>query len=256
MDRKLIFFDVDGTLVGFKDGIAVIAESTVEAIAKLHEKGHLTALATGRSLIMSANIMKKTGIRNAVLHTGARIIVDGRSVYEKMIGPRITKILCAELIKTKTSLFAFDGERVYGENLTSEMISYINAELDGADTIRPFDEIRGRVFSMNAYSDRETVKSLIDAHPSLSESNDYTEIMACGVSKGLGIRRAAQLLGISMRDTIAFGDGHNDADMFRVAGTAIAVGNAVDHLKSLAHHVTDDIYNDGIRNILISLKLI
>ena len=48
-DRKLVFFDIDGTLV---DGPThQIPQSAVEAIRKLRENGHLAFINTGRTLV-------------------------------------------------------------------------------------------------------------------------------------------------------------------------------------------------------------
>ena len=48
-DRKLVFFDIDGTLI---DGPThQIPQSAVEAIRKLRENGHLAFINTGRTLV-------------------------------------------------------------------------------------------------------------------------------------------------------------------------------------------------------------
>ncbi|WP_455134037.1 CAT RNA binding domain-containing protein [Microbacterium aurum] len=53
-------------------------------------------------------------------------------------------------------------------------------------------------------------------------------------------------LGIDAADAIGIGDNWNDAEMFEVCGTAIAMGNAVDGVKALADQVTTAIDDDGI----------
>ena len=47
MNRKLIFFDIDGTIIPEDTG--VIPESTKEAIKKAKENGHLVFINTGRT---------------------------------------------------------------------------------------------------------------------------------------------------------------------------------------------------------------
>ena len=55
MEQKIIFIDVDGTLVG-NDG--VLAKSTLWACERLKKKGHKLYLSTGRSKAeLHANIM-------------------------------------------------------------------------------------------------------------------------------------------------------------------------------------------------------
>ena len=53
-DRKIVFFDIDGTLV---DGPThQIPQSAVEAIRKLRENGHLAFINTGRTLVSIEHI--------------------------------------------------------------------------------------------------------------------------------------------------------------------------------------------------------
>ena len=56
-------------------------------------------------------------------------------------------------------------------------------------------------------------------------------------------------------DAIGVGDNGNDAEMFEVCGTAIAMGNAVDGVKALADQVTTSI-DDGIWNAFERNRLI
>ena len=45
MDKKLIFFDIDGTLI--PEGDTEITKSAVEAIKRAQENGHLCFINTG-----------------------------------------------------------------------------------------------------------------------------------------------------------------------------------------------------------------
>lgn len=56
MDKKLIFFDIDGTLI--PEGDTEITKSAVEAIKRAQENGHLCFINTGRPIgTVSSNIM-------------------------------------------------------------------------------------------------------------------------------------------------------------------------------------------------------
>jgi HAD superfamily hydrolase (TIGR01484 family) len=47
-DKKILFFDVDDTLVDSKTG--KVPESTIEALHNLQENGHKICISTGRPL--------------------------------------------------------------------------------------------------------------------------------------------------------------------------------------------------------------
>ena len=82
MERKLIFFDIDGTLTSaYRFGH--VYESTRKALAMLKENGHFLALATGRAAFRARQFQQEINILNMVCEGGNEIIIDGRSVsYE------------------------------------------------------------------------------------------------------------------------------------------------------------------------------
>ena len=48
-----------------------------------------------------------------------------------------------------------------------------------------------------------------------------------------------------MQNVMCIGDELNDLSMLKVAGFAVAMGNANEELKKVAHFITDDNNNDG-----------
>ncbi len=84
---------------------------------------------------------------------------------------------------------------------------------------------------------------------------DRNERSPRGVHKGAAIGAILERLDIDPADAIGVGDNGNDAEMFEVCGTAIAMGNAVDGVKALADQVTTSI-DDGIWNAFERNRLI
>ncbi len=62
-----------------------------------------------------------------------------------------------------------------------------------------------------------------------------------------------QHLGISLLETVVFGDYLNDIDMFKIAGHAIAVENALPEVKSVAQQVIASNVDQGVIAYLESL---
>ena len=54
------------------------------------------------------------------------------------------------------------------------------------------------------------------------------------------LKKLAKRLHISLDHTVVFGDYLNDLEMFRIAGRAIAVGNALPEVKLLAQEIIGD----------------
>ena len=60
-------------------------------------------------------------------------------------------------------------------------------------------------------------------------------------------------MGYKKENMYAFGDGDNDAEMFKVVGTSVAMGNASEELKESADEVTLDNDSEGIPHMLKKL---
>ena len=81
MDRKLIFLDIDGTLV---DAFAKPTERVVEALRKARENGHLLFLCTGRSMPLIASDIWEIGFDGVIASAGGHIEVGGNVVFDSL----------------------------------------------------------------------------------------------------------------------------------------------------------------------------
>lgn len=72
------------------------------------------------------------------------------------------------------------------------------------------------------------------------------ELSPKGIDKGVGVARALEYLGrADNARTFGFGDSGNDLGMFAAVETAVAMGNAMPEVKTVADCVTDDVAHDG-----------
>ena len=74
----------------------------------------------------------------------------------------------------------------------------------------------------------------------------YLEIIPSRINKGKGLRDVCAHLGVSLSDTVSFGDSENDIPMLVEAGCGIAMENAEEAVKSKADKVTLSNNQDGI----------
>ncbi len=79
---------------------------------------------------------------------------------------------------------------------------------------------------------------------------DFAEVANPGCSKGVALAWLADRLGISQDETLAAGDGMNDAEMIAWAGVGVAMGSAPDQVKRSARFVTADVAEDGVARAL------
>jgi hydroxymethylpyrimidine pyrophosphatase-like HAD family hydrolase len=90
--RKLIFFDIDNTLVSHV-GESHIPESTGEALRLLTRNGHVAAIATARNLCMTRGTAACLGIDLMVCCDGAHVVRGDRTLYERWLNPSFVQNL-------------------------------------------------------------------------------------------------------------------------------------------------------------------
>ena len=72
------------------------------------------------------------------------------------------------------------------------------------------------------------------------------EMIAPGLSKGIALATVARRLGVERDQVIAIGDEENDVPMLQWAGLGLAMGNAPDSVKRMAHAVIPSVEEDGV----------
>lgn len=76
-------------------------------------------------------------------------------------------------------------------------------------------------------------------------SNRYVEFVPAGVNKGTGLAHLAELLGVSIAETIGVGDAANDLEMLQAAGLGVGVANISDDARPYCDLVLDTAGPDG-----------
>lgn len=79
MKQKLIFLDIDGTLL--PPGEMLIPQSTVEALHKAHANGHKLFLCTGRNLRMTQPLLDY-GFDGAVCSAGGYVFCGDKVLVD------------------------------------------------------------------------------------------------------------------------------------------------------------------------------
>jgi hypothetical protein len=275
---KLIFFDIDGTLVGF-DG--KIPKSTYKAIDIARSRGNKVFICTGRSKCQIYDFLIDYGFDGIIAATGAYVEYEGKVIRHDTIGEENIGRLISYFAKENIAyaLQAADNQISSAENLEI-MRRLINEQLKASgreDNPNVFaDVVIANDLTINptkyAYAEKAiyyaSTKSVKEVRKALSPYFDVTassfekpddtsgEVTMAGINKAFGMKVIGEYLGVSRENMIAFGDGPNDIDMLEHAGIGIAMGNAGDYTKSVADMVTERISEDGIYNALEKLGII
>lgn len=276
--KKVLFFDVDGTLVDF--GASTMSQNTSDALIAAKKNGHKIFLCTGRSYNQIYPSLKAFDFDGTVAAAGGYVVTGGKVITHHVFGAdKMQKIIDAVgsnntglIFQTKDGSItnnkwadkfvdAFSGQfdmTVIQDNPTFKDI-IIDDNLAGFATRYP--DVESTIYCNCDYHIDDLRKILgndfVVTLSSFKEPEPYSgEITLAGVNKATGIADVVNALGMSQEDTIGFGDGQNDFDMLRYCNIGVAMGNAADEVKECADMVTDDIKADGLSNAMKRLGLI
>ena len=252
MKKKIIFFDVDGTL--YTNELGGITDNVKNAIAATRALGHLCFVASGRPYGYIADNVKAIGFDGYVLANGANIKYQNHDLEKRFLNYKDVKELCQNL-KEKNIEYVLQTSTLCYLNKENKCLLdfYKKCNIDFKNFCFDYDEeeIMHKVVKIEVWvKDQEELDFAISCYGAfqyeLHPDNHSMEIYAKDVSKATGILDVLRLLNIDIKDSYCFGDGPNDVEMFETVGHAIAMGNAIDIIKEKADEVCLSVKEDGV----------
>lgn len=257
-DIKAIFIDFDGTL--YSHVTNQIPKSTIKALNKLHDKGIMSFLSTGRAPAEAGLFdMSKVKLEGKIFNNGQIIKNDkDEIIFSKPIEGRLKERII-ELFNSHTL-------PVYLSTTDSVFINYVDkaaerVQMAVSSRLPYIKKYEGEdIFMASVYFDNpntyNVIKDLEDIASITSFFQGAYDMVPKGLSKQTGVEAVCNLYNITQQQTMAFGDGENDLEMLEHCQIGVAMGNSIDSIKEIADYITTDIDNDGIANALKHYKLI
>lgn len=257
MSYKIVFFDIDGTLVNEEK---VIPQDTVEAIRELKELGVEPVIATGRAPYFIKPLAEQLGIDSYVCLNGGYVVYQGQPLYRRAIG----KVELERLVKLAGSHnhgLVFEGEHAFfsdRENhpFIEESVLSLKVDLPGFNPEFWRSDDIFQVFLHCESHEEELYKELADDFTLIRWHRAAMDVLPRGGSKAQGIAALLDKLGLTAADAVAFGDGLNDKEMLDYVGFGVAMGNSNPELLPFADFVTSHVDERGIRLGLIEAGLL
>jgi Cof subfamily protein (haloacid dehalogenase superfamily) len=272
MDKKIVFLDIDGTLIG-KNGKP--PESAQKACIKAKENGHLLCIATGRQYNVIGTEILSIKFNGIISSGGARIDVDNKMIAHTAFNKKILshiinyfeslEIGCtlerAECLLASKRVFEYFNSvrQTFGEiiDLYTRSENVVEGELSGSYT-----DVAKVIFcdigSLTINDIRKEFSGECEVFrgsmPFYGENSG--EICPIGVNKGIAVDVVLEYYGINKENSIAIGDGDNDMAMLQRCGHGIAMGNGDEELKKAAEYITDSVEDDGLFKAFIEYGLI
>lgn len=246
-NKRTFVFDLDGTVLNSKNEFP---NEIKELILNIVSCGELVVFATGRMHISAKKLLDKVFEGHIdfpiISYNGAVIYVPGEGIIFKRtlaketadkivdffrpkgihIQSYVDDKLCSEKDNDEIRLYSKHADVPYVvvddlKKLPAPIKMLAIASADILDTLIP------------------EVKELVGDGASVFKSFPiFLDMVPSDANKGIALKFLSEKLSFDLNDTVVFGDNENDVFMFEVAGTCIAVENAVEKLKEVADFVT------------------
>lgn len=268
-EKHLIALDLDGTLL---TDDKKISPTTKKVLKKAQEDGHIVMISTGRPFRSSESYYHELNLNTPIVNfNGAFVhhpLDKSWGVYHTPLDIKIAKDvvdicyshqfhnIIAEVIDEV--YFHYHDEKLL------DVFSMGNPSITTGD-LREF--LTDSPTSMLIHTEEEQLKTirthLSEIHAEFIDHRSWAapwhviEIVRHGLNKAVGIKRVSEYVNIPKERIIAFGDEDNDLEMIDYAGHGIAMGNAINQLKTIANDITLTNEEDGVAiylNDLLNLK--
>lgn len=249
MSKKLVMFDIDGTIL---DHNHKIPASTKEAIQLVKEAGHEVAIATGRAPYYIKEIREALGIDAFVCFNGQYVEINGEVIYKNPIQPELLTDLFSDAQANAHPLVYMGAEAMRSTVEGNEIVEscFASLKIDPANitmNMDYFNEVEIYQTLLFCAAHEEVAYKQAMQNLAFIRWHEYsTDVLPLGGSKAKGIEQFMIHRGIKKEDVYAFGDNLNDIEMLQFVGHGVAMGNAPDVVKKAAKYVTKDVGEDGI----------
>jgi Cof subfamily protein (haloacid dehalogenase superfamily) len=262
MPYKLIATDLDGTMrvEGRK-----FSSRLKDAIRRAQACGCRVVIATGRMFGTAAPYAEELGIHGAIVcSNGATIYdIDQSKILAQTDMPIDLVRLVIEGASDDLAVIACMDEEFYIRRPSEEANRYVGNHSSHLHVL-PNMKSLGLAPQKIVFANEESVTDslflelklrfgrelqVVRSHP------EYVELTHPDASKGNAVEWLANRWEIAQAQVIAVGDQDNDISMIRWAGLGIAVGNAVESVKSIANFIAPSADEDGVAVVIEKIIL-
>lgn len=267
MEKKILFLDLDGTLLNDRKEIT---PGNRRALEQLQRDGHRVVITTGRPLKSAMEQARRLEMDRPgcflIAFNGAAIYDWERQAQVFVQGLELPAVLQVFAYANSKNLHiqTYDAREVLVERRCDDATVRRYCGLVEMD-FRVVEDIRGALRELPAKAlviDYDDQAGLLQTEQWLRQKmahqvdcffscDQYLEIVPKGINKGEAVRRLCGIVNIPIEATVAVGDAANDLSMLRAAGIGVSMANATDEVKAAADAVTQcDNNHDGVAEVI------
>lgn len=253
MERSVLFFDIDGTLLSEITG--QIPDSAVRALELAGKAGHILLINTGRTICSVPTEIRKLPFDGYLCGCGTYLMYHDEVFLEKSLSPERGRDILRMACECRLGVIAEGPEDVYFPERISrfDRLEYTRRYfrqrgMGMESSIEKADFIYDKVFIYeDGQSDLKRFLGFIEKDmEAIDRGNHAYEVIQKGFSKATACSCMLERLGIPKERAYVFGDSSNDLSMFEFGAHTIAMGKHAEVLEPLTEFVTKTVEDDGI----------
>lgn len=272
---KVIFLDVDGTLVDYEGNLP---QSAVKAIRAARKNGHKVYICTGRSKAEVYQNIWDIGLDGMIGANGAYVEHEGSVLLHQSLSRQTCHKAIAWLgarglefyLESNSGLFASERFEQKGDAVIAE---YAHRKGSNGMTVRKAfpdmifggelerDDVNKISFILHTYQDyldakRDFPELEVNTWGGKGETALFGDLGVKGIDKAKAVGCVLDALHADRADTIAVGDAKIDIPMLQFCQIGIAMGSGGAEIKAMADFVTDAVEADGLYHAFVHFGLI
>lgn len=263
--RHLIALDLDGTLLTDEK---TISDQTKQVVLEAKEAGHIVVIATGRPHRASIQYYEALGLETPMINFNGALVHHPNDPNWKISHTPLPVDTALKIVDSchevnVRNILAEIQDKVFLDQYDEAILDIFRSSLpESMQEDEPFyignlkRKLQDDPTSLLIHPNMETIEDLRaelnSQHAELIEHRNWgapwniVEIVRKGINKAVGLKQLSEYFQIPREHIIAFGDEDNDLEMIEYAGVGVAMGNAIDDLKTLSNNVTLTNEQDGI----------
>ncbi len=270
MAFKMVFIDIDGTLLNNHHQITPGTKETIQTLAMQYDIK--IVLATARPYYGAWFFRDELGLDTPIVCFNGALIVDhlGTTLVNHTVGEADANIVATSALAHRVNLAFLDKEMAYAlkrdywvtmeEKLTRKeatvlpyeniLKAWANRGISGANKLMGMgDPDLIELMEYKLKKDEDLNLTINTSHPS------YLEITHVEASKQHAVKYLHELFEVKREEVVAIGDSFNDTEMIKYAGLGVAMGNAHENVQAIANEVAPANEDEGVKAILQKLFL-
>ena len=256
-ETKIIFFDIDGTLIDMEK--KHISPKMLETLARLQANGIKICIATGRAPML---VPRFDGVE-----LDATLTYNGSYCYsskEVIFSSPLLREDVHTLIRNATALgrpvALATSTRLAANGADQDLLDYFAIAKEPLSISDDFTQLAdGEVFQLLMGCRKADYPRILQDTVNAKIAGWWdraVDIIPASGGKGIGVRKTLDYFGLTPAQAMAFGDGNNDLEMLNAVGCGVAMGNASDELKAIASDTCGHVAEDGIYHYCLAHHLI